>query len=430
MSLSPGLALYLAVTDRLEHFADRKLAQRIELGKEDPGRIDERRGISSTPRPDGILLWFHAASVGESLSLLNLIEQLQDDFPQVNALITTGTRSSAELLQARLPPQTIHQFVPLDVPRFVRRFLNHWQPDIAIWTESEFWPSLITLTQKHGTKMFLLNARMSMASHQNWRWLPGVSRAILRSFGKIYVQDEQTAFRLRRLGAARDRVKITGSLKAASGALPHDEEERQRLADTLKTRPVWLAASTHPGEEEDAAEAHRLALKTSHRLLLIIAPRHPERAPEIAAKLRDDGWNICLRSEGRDPDPATQIFLADTMGEMGLWYRLAPITFLGGSLAEIGGHNPYEPAALGSAILHGPHVESARNIFSRLDEATGARLVRNATELGEQVVDLLEPDKAARLAHAAWEVTSSGAGATDRAYEHIADLIDAVEMGK
>ncbi|MCY4181201.1 MAG: 3-deoxy-D-manno-octulosonic acid transferase, partial [Litoreibacter sp.] len=318
----------------------------------------------------------------------------------------------------------------LDLRPYVQRFLDHWRPDIAVWTESELWPSLITLTKKSGAEMFLLNARMSMKSHENWRWLPGISRAVLRCFDQIFVQDEQTAFRLRRLGAARNRLESTGSLKAASGALPHDEAERMRLAELFKTRPVWLAASTHPGEEESAPAAHRLALKTSHRLLLIIAPRHPERAPEIAATLRSDGWNICLRSEGRDPDPATQIFLADTMGEMGLWYRLAPVTFLGGSLAEIGGHNPYEPAALGSAILHGPHVESAQDIFNRLDEAAGARLVRNATELGEQVVHLLEPDKAAQLAHAAWEVTSSGANATERAFEFLADLIDKVEMRK
>ncbi|MEM7472865.1 MAG: 3-deoxy-D-manno-octulosonic acid transferase [Pseudomonadota bacterium] len=430
MSLSPGLTLYLALSDRLHGFAERKLSDRLARDKEDAQRIDERRGIASQARPAGLLLWFHAASVGESLSLINLIEQIHDDFPNVNTLVTTGTRTSADLLETRLPPETIHQFVPLDLRLFVQRFLDHWQPDIAVWTESELWPSLITLTRQRGTEMFLLNARMSMKSHQNWRWLPGISRAVLRSFGKIFVQDDQTAFRLRRLGALRENLEVTGSLKAASGALPHDEAERQRLVEILKTRPVWLAASTHAGEEDAAAEAHRIALRTSHRLLLILAPRHPERAPEIAEKLRADGWNICVRSEGRDPDPSTQIFLADTMGEMGLWYRLAPVCFLGGSLAQIGGHNPFEPAALGSAILHGPHVDSAREIFSRLDEGMAARLVRSAAELGEEVVDLLEPNKAAKLAHAAWEVTSSGAGATERAFGHIADLIDSVEVRK
>ena len=425
--LSLGLSAYLAVSNRLEGYANRILKRRLAAGKEDPDRLEERQGVAGLDRPDGTLIWFHAASVGESVSLLSLIEQLQDDFPDVQVLITTGTKTSAELMKTRLPHQAVHQLVPVDARPFVRRFLNHWRPDIAVWTESELWPALIAETAARGTKMLLLNARMSVASHDKWRWLPGIARALLSRFDHIYVQDETTARHLRRLGANAERLEVTGSIKESGGALPHNEEERLHFVELFKTRPVWLAASTHEGEELLCAQAHRTAMKISHRLLMILAPRHPERGPAIAADLRQQGFNVAVRSEGRDPDPSTQIYLADTMGEMGLWYRLAPITFLGGSLTKIGGHNPYEPAALGSAILHGPHTENAEDIYALLDEAGAARLVKTTEELGRNVAELLEPDKAATLAHAAWEVTSSGAGALDKAHEKLADMIDDVE---
>lgn len=425
--VSLGLASYLAISGRLENYANRVLKKRLEAGKEDGDRLTERQGIAGCPRPEGTLIWFHAASVGESLSLLTLIDHILDDFPDVQVLITTGTKTSADLMKTRLPHQAVHQLVPVDARPFVRRFLDHWRPDIAVWTESELWPALIAETAARGTKMLLLNARMSTASHDKWRWLPGIARALLRRFDHIFVQDETTARHLRRLGANAATLEVTGSIKESAGALPHDEDARMHFADLFKTRPIWLAASTHEGEEELCAQAHRAALTASHRLLMILAPRHPERGPLIASDLRAEGFNVAVRSEGQEPDPATQIYLADTLGEMGLWYRLAPITFLGGSLVKVGGHNPYEPAALGSAILHGPHTESADDIYGLLDQAGGARKVKTAAELAKNVVELLEPDKAARLAHAAWEVTSSSAGALDKAHAKLADMLDDVE---
>ncbi len=427
MGFSLGLAAYLAASNRMVGYANRKLDARLAEGKEHPDRIEERRGIASQPRPVGTLIWFHAASVGEALSLLNLIEQVLDDFPDLNVLLTTGTRTSADLIQTRLPPHTIHQFVPVDARPFVKAFLRHWKPDVAVWTESELWPSLIAETGRSGAKMLLLNARMSQKSHDKWRWIPGMAKALLRNFDQIHVQDEPTARYLRRLGAKRDTLEVTGSLKESSGALPHNETERARLAEQFKTRPVWLAASTHEGEEDLVAQAHDQATKASHRLLMILAPRHPERGPQIAQDLRNAGWNVAVRSEGADPEPATQIYLADTLGEMGLWYRLAPVTFLGGSLVDIGGHNPFEPAALGSAIVHGPYVHSAAEIYERLAQAGGAQQIADADALGKAIVDLLEPHRAAALAHAAWEVTSSGAGATERALSQLTAMIDDVE---
>jgi 3-deoxy-D-manno-octulosonic-acid transferase len=427
MGFSLGLAAYLFLSERLTGYANAVLEKRLANGKEDPDRISERRGEPGLPRQAGTLIWFHAASVGESLSLLTLIEQIEEEFPDVHILVTTGTRTSADLMQTRLPFSAVHQLVPVDARPFVRRFLDHWRPDIAIWTESELWPALISETARRGTRMLLLNARMSERSHDKWRWLPGIARAVLRSFDHIFVQDVTTARHLRRLGAPSDRVEVSGSIKESGGALPYVEEDRAHLAEKFKTRPVWLAASTHEGEEAAAAAAHRVALRSSHRLLLIIAPRHPERAAEIVKSLRDDGWHVSVRSDGQEPDPSTQIYVADTLGEMGLWYRLAPVTFLGGSLVPVGGHNPYEPAALGSAILHGPHTDSAEAIYDQLDEAGGARKIKGADELAKAVVELLEPNKAAMMAHAAWEVTSSGAGAAEKAFVKIADFIDDVE---
>ncbi|SFR36209.1 3-deoxy-D-manno-octulosonic acid transferase [Litoreibacter janthinus] len=430
MAFSPILALYLTASRWMVPLANRKLASRLADGKEDPDRIDERRGIASQPRPRGELVWFHAASVGESLSLLDLIESLIDERPDLNVLITTGTRSSADLLEARLPDQTIHQFVPLDTRPFVQAFLDHWKPDVAIWTESELWPALIHETHERGIEMISLNTRISHDSYKKWLWVRGAASVLLGKFDLFLAQDRVSAKHLLRLGAPSKRVRINGSLKESSGALPHDEPERAAISTALETRPVWLAASTHPGEDQIAAEAQRIARRAAPRLLLIIAPRHPERGSDIAENLRKAGWRVALRSEGAQPDAVVDIYIADTLGEMGLWYRIAPLTFLGGSLVEIGGHNPYEPAALGSAILHGPHVANAKEVYDRLDEAGGARQVTEARSLGAAVIELLEPHRSAEMAHAAWEISSQGAQAAEAAFVEINAALDrALEQG-
>jgi 3-deoxy-D-manno-octulosonic-acid transferase len=417
MGHSPGLALYLAFSERGLGYAERRLKERRDQGKEDAERFAERFGAPSVPRPEGILVWFHAASVGESLSILELIRRLGDRRTDLNFLVTTGTVTSAALMAGRLPDHAVHQFVPVDVRPLVRRFLDHWKPDLAVWTESEIWPALMHETAHAGVPMILINARLSTASYRRWRWFPGISKSLLRRFKHILAQDDQTRRYLVRLGVSRDAVEVTGTLKEGSAALPCDESERAALASRLASRPVWLAASTHEGEEEIVAEVHRKAARSAQRLLLIIAPRHPERGPAIAEWLRRDGWDIAVRSDGDLPDANTQIYLADTLGEMGLWYRIAPVSFLGGSLVEIGGHNPFEPAALGSAIIHGPHVHKVRDIYDRLAAAGATAEVRSGDELTKTLLKVLSPDRAAAMAHAAWEVSSSGAEVTDRALE-------------
>jgi 3-deoxy-D-manno-octulosonic-acid transferase len=426
MPFSPALSLYRAWSGRgATSFAERKLRDRLAMGKEDATRLDERRGIASAARPEGELVWFHAASVGESLALLELIRKLLDDRPDAVVLVTTGTVTSAEVMKERLPQGAVHQYIPLDAKAFVTRFLDHWRPDLAIWTESELWPTLICETHARGVPMVIVNARMSKASHDRWRFLRRMARSLLLRFEMALVQDDLTEIYLRRLGMPPERMEVTGTLKEGAAALPVNEAELSAIRTEFAGRPVWLAASTHEGEEKFALEAHRLARRTNPRLLLVLVPRHAERGDDIAKLLQTEEWAFNRRSAGEEPEPESHVYLADTMGELGLWYRLAPISFVGGSWEPIGGHNPFEPAALGSAILHGPYVTNFVDIYQRLTEARAARLVTSPASLAESVDELLSPDRAAQMAHAAWEVVSAGSDVTERALEVIMDQLDA-----
>ena len=421
------LLLYLALSARAGPLAARKLRARLADGKEEPGRVAERRGEASAARPEGPLLWLHAASVGESLSLLEVIRRMGVERPDLHFLVTTGTVSSAAVLAQRRPARVIHQYAPMDVRPWIRRFLDHWRPDVAVLAESELWPALVVECHRRAVPLALLNARMTEASFRRWRRVgQGAIRAILHRIAHVQAQDEATARRLRSLGLPPERLEVTGTLKEGAAALPHDERERQRLSAEIGNRPLWLAASTHDGEEAMATAAHATAANVWHRLLLVLAPRHPDRGDAIEAALRADGWTVARRSRGEPVEARTEIYLADTLGEMGLWYRLCPVTFLGGSLVPVGGHNPFEPAALGSAILHGPHVENFAGIFARLERGGGARAVE-ADRLGPELAALLEPDRAARLAHAAWEVCSDGADVTERALDLLFAMLDGVD---
>lgn len=428
MTRSLGLAAYLALNGCMTGWAERKIAERLQEGKEDPQRFGERLGKPGMPRPDGLLIWMHAASVGEALSVQELIRRLREERPEVTILLTTGTRTSAELLATRLPPGALHQFAPVDTKPAISGFLDHWKPDLAIWIESELWPRMIHDTAARGIPMMLMNARMSPDSYNRWRWLRGVSAALLSRFQRILAQDTQTMGLLSKLGAPQDRIRTIGTLKEGAQLLPYSEAEHAAFLAEIDGRPLWLASSTHPGEEELMSETHRSLVRRMHRLLMVLVPRHPERGPQIALDLRAEGWEVSLRSAEDDIDLDTQIYVADTLGELGLWYRLAPVSFIGGSLTEIGGHNPFEPAALGSAILHGPHVFNFADIYDRLTQAKGARLVEGPDALAEAVDDLLAPHKAATMAHAAWEVSSRGAQVTDIALSEVLNQLDAAEL--
>ena len=406
--MSLALAAYLATARAAGPLAPLLLRRRAARGKEDPARIDERLGRAGAPRPGGPLVWFHAASVGESLSALGLVQALRAERPDLTILVTTGTATSAALMAERLPPDVIHQYAPLDLGAAPARFLDHWRPDLAVWVESELWPALIEAMAARGARLALVNARISERSAKGWRRAPGMIRRLLGRFDAILAQDRTAADRLARLGA-KD-VRVAGSLKA--GAAP--PAGRAAMAMALAGRPVWLAASTHEGEEAAAAEAHRLAARAHPGLLTLIAPRHPERGAEIAAALEAQGLRVSRRSQGRLPASGEDVHLLDTLGEMGAWLRLAPATFVGGSLVPRGGHNPHEPAGLGSAILHGPHVENFADDYAALAAAGGALRLDGAEALGEGVTRLLADAPAReRLAEAARSALGDGRAAME-----------------
>jgi 3-deoxy-D-manno-octulosonic-acid transferase len=365
--------------------------------------------------------------VGEALSLLQMIRRMGEERPDMSFLLTTGTVTSASLLATRMPPRTLHQFVPLDVRPWMERFLDHWSPSLAVLTESELWPALITACWQKKIPLALINARMTDRSFRRWKSFgANAARSLLARIANVQAQDEASAKRLLELGLPENRLEVTGTLKEGSAALPHDDAELARLTAVTQGRPLWLAASTHDGEEVFAARAHAHALRSWQRLLLVLVPRHPERGPAIAAALRGAGWKVAQRSEDETIQPETQVYVADTLGELGLWYRLCPVSFVGGSLVPVGGHNPFEPAALGSAILHGSHVENFSEIYDRLTLAKGARLVDDPG-LGTALSAALEPDEAARLAHAAWEVCSSGADVTEKVLDLLFAMLDGVD---
>jgi 3-deoxy-D-manno-octulosonic-acid transferase len=414
-----ALWCYYQLMRRADRHVERRLRSRLLMGKEDPERLEERLGISLAERPTGNLIWFHAASVGESLSLVELIKRISSSQPDYNFLITTGTITSAKLILSRLPSNAVHQYIPVDTPKAVEKFLDRWRPSLAIWTESEFWPNLISFTSARDIPMILINARISEKSYRRWQFFKKSLKNLIEKFNYSLIQDQKTVKYFSKIGISSNNFELTGTLKEGSAALPHSETEQVEISKQILNRPVWLAASTHEGEEKLIAAAHRHASKASQGLLLIIVPRHPERGLEIASILTKENFKICLRSKKDKISSDTQIYIADTLGELGLWYRIAPVSFVGGSFVPIGGHNPFEPAALGSAILHGPYVENFKEIYNRLNVAGAAVKIEEASELGVKLIETLSPENAAKLAQSAWEVSSNGAEITDRAIKLI-----------
>ena len=379
--------LYRVTTWSLEPLAIVYLERRRKRGKEDARRFRERQGVPSAARPQAPLLWLHAASVGEATAMLALIERLLQARPALEILVTTGTVTSAHLLESRLPPRARHQFVPVDLPRWVARFLDHWRPDLALWVESELWPNLILATHARGIPMVLVNGRLSAGSYARWQKWPGLIGPILGTFSLCLAQDEEQARRFRRLGARE--VGTVGDLKAAAASLPVDRAQLKALSRQIKTRPLWLAASTHAGEEEIAARVHHQVAADHPGLLTIIVPRHPARGDAIHAMLAARGLRVARRRSSEPITDQTDVYLADTMGELGLFYRLAEIAFVGGSLVAKGGHNPFEAARLHCAVLHGPNIGNCSGMTAELDVAAAAETVFDAGGLARAVSTLL-----------------------------------------
>jgi 3-deoxy-D-manno-octulosonic-acid transferase len=415
--------LYSALTWPLTPVATAYLAQRRKRGKEHPERFRERRGAASVARPEGALVWIHAASVGEATSVLGLIEHLLATRPSLEILITTGTVTSARLLETRLPPRARHQFVPADLPGWTARFLDYWRPDLGVWVESELWPNLVFAAHGRDIPMVLINGRLSTRSYGRWRHWPGLIKHVLSAFGLCLAQDEVQAERLRSLGAPR--VDCVGDLKSAAPDLPCDRSELARLRRLTGRRPLWLAASTHAGEEEIAARVHRGLAGRHSDLLTIIAPRHPVRCEAICAMLRGHGLRVAVRARGEPLTPETQIYLVDTLGELGLFYRLAGIAFIGGSLVAKGGHNPFEAARLGCAVLHGPDMSNCAAMTALLVGAGASETVRDEAMLAQAASALIsDPRLRAERAAAAARVAAAGLSILDEVAARLEPRLD------
>jgi 3-deoxy-D-manno-octulosonic-acid transferase len=395
-AIKPGLSLkaYRVLTRLAAPFAPLILAWRTRRGKEEPGRRPERYGLASAPRPPGFLAWFHAASVGEANAALPVIETIAAERPEVRMLLTTATVTSARLARARLPWGALHQYVPLDNQAFVQRFLHHWRPNLAVLVESEIWPNLVLETKAQDIPLLLINARMSTSSFKRWRRRPGLSRPLFSAFDLVLAQNGSLVERFTQLGVYR--TLDVGNLKADAPPPRADLHGQRKLDAALSGRTVWLAASTHPGEDETVTAAHLKMRAARPDLLTIIVPRHPERGPLIVEQLRLANLTVALRSEGTLPEASTDIYVADTIGELGLLYALAPVAFIGGSLADRGGQNPVEAIKLGVAVLTGPNWQNFRDSYSELLRAGGCKEVSDAASLAEAALNLLEDASARR----------------------------------
>ncbi len=410
------LAVYRLVSTAAGPLVRLYLERRRRAGKEDRERMRERFGDSEERRPEGPLAWLHAASVGESAAALPLIERLLSQNPELRILVTTGTVTSAKLLKDRLPQRAFHQFVPVDLPYAVRRFLDHWRPDLALWMESEFWPNLLRMTRQRGVPMVLVNARISPHSYVGWRRFPVTIGRLLSCFELCLGQNQSEAERLTALGAVN--VTAPGNLKFAVPPLPTDEKELAAFKKDTVGRPLWLAASTHPGEEEMAAEAHRKMRGDFPGLLTVIVPRHVTRGGAVTRLLRGGGMNVAQRSAGESLTADTDIYMADTMGELGLFYRLAPVVFLGGSLVPHGGQNPIEPGQLGCALVTGPHIFNFLEIVADMRAAGALLQVDDGEALAGAVGGLMrDQERAKEMAAAVRRIAVSGGAVLDHIME-------------
>lgn len=401
----------------------RYLRRRVARGKEEPARLGERWGRAGQARPAGKLVWIHAASVGESLAVLPLLDAIRAQHPGLACLMTSGTVTSARLLAERLPAGVIHQFVPVDLPQAVGRFLDHWRPDLALFVESELWPTMLRALARRGTPLALVNARMSAGSFKGWNRVPGLAPGLLAGVRLVLAESPDSAERFRRLGAPA--VAAPGNLKLAAPPLVADAAELARLSTLLGARPRFVAASTHPGEEAIVAEALASLRRRWPDLICVLAPRHPDRGAELAALLRGSGLAVAQRSAGQSPDAASAVLLADTLGELGLVYRLAGMAFIGGSLVPKGGQNLLEPARLGRALLAGPHLENFAQPAQHLERAGALRRVADAASLAAAVARWLEDPAALATAAAAAEAAArTEAGVLQAMLQGLAPLLE------
>ena len=366
----------------------RYIEKRKKMGKEDIKRFNERVGRPTKPRPDGRLIWLHGASVGESISMLPLINRLLEIYPDAHVMVTTGTTTSAEVMAKRLPERAFHQYLPIDNPVFAARFVRHWQPTIALWFESEFWPAMLSTIKRRNIPLILINGRISNKSFKRWQQFDFVIKELLDCFTACLGQSEEDAYRLRALGA-KDAMCL-GNLKYAGLPIPVDAEKKKDIQDEIGERPVWLVSSTHSDEESKIGRYIKELIAKHEGLLTIIAPRHPNRGVEIKELLQEKyQLKTALRSANEKIMPETEVYIADTIGEMGIWYELCPIVFIGGSLVPHGGQNFMEPSRCRDAVIVGPHMHNFTDAMNRAKRADGVIQIDETIDLIDMVDQLL-----------------------------------------
>ncbi len=423
------LDYYYKLTSKCEKLFNTLLENRLKRGKESDIRLSERKGRSTLPRPTGTLIWIHAASVGEAQSTLILIDTISKQQADIKFLVTSGTLTSAQLMADRLPENAFHQFYPLDYPDWTNSFLNHWKPDLILWMESELWPNMLMQIKNRNIPSILVNARLSKKSYHAWKLFSGSAKKILSTFTLILTQTKTDELRFKNLGAKK--VITTDNLKYSAAPLPYSDKELQNIQNIIKNRPTWVFASTHDGEEFLACKIHDILVKKMPDLLTIIVPRHPERRDDIRKTCRAMNLPHTFRSDNTNnqktpPEANTQIYVADTLGELGLFYKLTDIAVIGRSFSNDGGggHNPIEAAQLGCAVLTGPNIQFQQQLFDEMFAANAAHQVRDKSDLLKQLQTLLT-DAATRtkaITHAI-EFSKTKTGVIDRVMENLTPLL-------
>ena len=421
MNFPPAISAYRGMTRLTAPLMPLLRDRRARRGKEDADRRHERLGRPHDPRPQGRLVWLHGASVGESLMLATLVDQLSGLHPDLNFLVTTGTLTSAELMQRRLPSNARHQFVPIDTIAAARGFLDHWQPDLAVFAESELWPNLIIETALRGIPLALVNARMNEKSLRSWRGRPDSARWLLACFDWIGAADARTQEGLEDLIGRP--VTLAGNLKLEARPADPDPHELARVRVSATGRKLWLAASTHEGEEATILSAHDFVLKQDPDALLILAPRHPERGDAVEKLVRSRGYDCARRSRMELPQAGHQVWLVDTLGEMPLWFSIAPAALIAGSLArKIGGHNPIEATRAGAAVISGRHYASFEDLYTCYVDRKAVRLVDDALDISEAVIDIWN-GKGPRHEDAEAAIRDASGGALDLTLDALSRLL-------
>ena len=396
---------------------------RIVRQKEDISRLNERLGWPKKKRPEGRLIWLHGASVGECLSMMPLINEILNRDSKVHVMVTSGTKTSAALMAKRLPERAFHQYIPIDFPWATRRFVKHWNADLVLWFESDFWPNILKSIAKNKKPLVLLNGRISDRSFDRWRKAKFFITPLLRLFTLCFGQTNEDANRLEILGAKQ--VVCVGNLKFSAVNPPYDAVELNEILGQIGPRPRCIAASTHAGEEEMILNFHMNVKRTFPSFLSVVVPRHPERGDEIEALFIAAGLQVARRSRGENITLNTDVYLADTIGEMGLLYRLAPIVFVGGSLVPFGGQNMLEPMRLGRLVMVGPYTFNFREIVNQASSEGALIRVQMPSEvLGNAVRYLTHPEEMEPVMKRAQAFATSQMAVLDRVYALLHERVD------